>query len=221
MDKIKEALVLAYSSELTGLELYSKLKEQDLGDDEIFSQIASIRQKGCELLKQCATHFKIDTSQISAMPYFVLDRLDDALIISTNYELGLISMYEKLCLGCDDKSVRDLFFRLWATSANEFVPCLKLKLSQSLEHNMLSEQENESDKNINQDFLKEKVENFQQNMGQISQKLQDIVQGKADKDDIASILNNPQFAFFSGAALGALGVASIVKISKDKQDDAK
>lgn len=214
MDKIKEIVILAYSSELTGLKLYSQLRDKKLDDDEIFSEIANIRQKGCELLEQCISYFEIDKAQISAMPQLIPDNLDDALIVSISYELGIISLYKGLCHECDNDNVRDLFFRLWATSVNEFMPCLKLKLSQTFNQNKTANIQSLSSESLN-----DKMTNFQKDISQISQKLQDVVQGKADKDDIANILNNPQFAFFSGAALGALGVASILKNQKDKQDE--
>ena len=54
----------------------------------------------------------------------------------------------------------------------------------------------------------------------MSEGLQSIVSGNADKAQLAKILNNPNFSFFSGLALGALGISMMDKISqKDKSDE--
>ena len=50
--------------------------------------------------------------------------------------------------------------------------------------------------------------------------MQNIASGKADKSELAKITNNPNFSFFSGLALGALGISVVSKnFNKDEENE--
>ena len=64
------------------------------------------------------------------------------------------------------------------------------------------------------------LENSQNAVIVITKSLQNIASGKADKSELAKITNNPNFSFFSGLALGALGISVVSKnLNKDEEDE--
>lgn len=227
MDKnVVELIELAYDSELNGVNLYTHLFLKGYNESE-FDDIKAIRLRGCELLKQAGASYKINLKDEMQAPIFVPDRLDDALIVALNYEISITAFYAKVCEQCDDEALRDLFFRLWATSENEFIPALKLKLSTVLAcvpniqnlQNQISDTHKDS-KNEIASFLGGDINGYQEEFADLNQKLNHIVNGNASQSEVKELLNHRQFAFFSGAALGALGLSAFMKsVDKDKQND--
>ena len=65
---------------------------------------------------------------------------------------------------------------------------------------------NEISQNFEQNGITNILESYQNDFNEITKSLQNIASGKADKSELAKITNNPNFSFFSGLALGALGI---------------
>ena len=131
-------------------------------------------------------------------------------------------MYEKFCESLDDEELKDLFFRLWATSNNEYIAslkhCLKEIYSGAKAKNELNL--NEISQNFEQNGITNILESYQNDFNEITKSLQNIASGKADKSELAKITNNPNFSFFSGLALGALGISVVSKnFNKEEEDE--
>lgn len=212
---LKELISLAYMSEMGGLKLYEELIKKGFEFDE-FVAIKQIRLKGCELLSEAANAYKIELDDTFSAPVFVPDMADDALVVALNYELSIVALYGGLCEQCDDDMLRDLMFRLWATSQNEFVPALKNRLYIAL--SPAPALDNDS-KNISSNLFKNGINGYQDEFNKLSQKLSKVVNGSASKDELAEVLNHPQFAFFSGAALGAVGLGALLANTKEENND--
>ena len=95
--------------------------------DEIFGQILAVRQNGLELLRPYA-----DPADSQAFCALACEDLDDCFIKALNYELELNAFYENLTDNLSDENFKDVCFRLWATSNNEYIPALKARLAQIL-----------------------------------------------------------------------------------------
>ena len=111
-----ELLNAAFISEKSAEILYENLS--DLG--EIFSEILSVRKNGLTLIKTYAKAKNLELSNEQIQNAFLMpDSLQDALICALNLEIQLNKMYENFTQNLDDEELKDLFFRLWATSNNE------------------------------------------------------------------------------------------------------
>ncbi|RAZ48757.1 hypothetical protein [Campylobacter hyointestinalis] len=190
----EEIFSLAYNYENKGLLIYSNFKD----DNDIFAQILAIKKSGIILLESLAS---IKNYKLQNYDHQVItpSNLDDKLIVCLNYELELNEFYKNSVEDLDD-DVKDLFFRLWATSNNEYIPALKQQL-----FNKNSANKNEHSTNGIQEFL---------------DKANLIASGKASKDDLQNLLKNPNFSFFGGIAAGSLvGLMINEIINKGKKDE--
>ncbi len=132
-------------------------------------------------------------------------------ILAINYELQMNEFYKNASEFMDD-DVEDLFFRLWATSNNEYIPALKAFLvsisCQNLAPNIQNSNQNNTDPKSNnsiKDFLEEANK---------------IASGEANMENINTLLNHPSFPFFSGVAAGGLiGLLINEIIKKEKIDE--
>ncbi|MBE2985056.1 ferritin-like domain-containing protein [Campylobacter sp. RM9344] len=199
----------AYLSEKNAQILYEILNEFD----DVFREIYALRQNAITLIQTYAKVKKLKLNEDETQNAFLKPTCaQDAFICALNYEIQLNKMYENFCENLDDDELKDLFFRLWATSNNEYIVALKAKLSKT----MSSDKDDQNNiKNLIQN-LQEKgyegvINEYQENFAKISNDLQDIISGKADKAQMMKILNNPNFSFFSGLALGALGISIVGK----------
>ncbi|BCX79173.1 hypothetical protein [Campylobacter sp. 19-13652] len=219
-DSVANALNMAYASELGGVMLYSQLALKGYEAEE-FASIRDVRLRACELLKEAANSYNLSLKDEAGVPVFAPDIFDEALIVAINYEISIAAFYDSLCEQCDDEALRDLFFRLWATSQNEFIPALKLRLY----HALAAEQKDSfhlahGSKNELARFLNGDFKSYQDDINSLNQKLSRIVNGEAREGEIKELLNHKQFAFFSGAALGAMGLAAFIKnTNKDEKND--
>ncbi|TWO19804.1 hypothetical protein YZ82_06880 [Campylobacter hyointestinalis] len=190
----EEIFSLAYNYENKGLLIYSNFKD----DNDIFAQILAIKKSGIILLESLAS---IKNYKLQNYDHQVItpSNLDDKLIVCLNYELELNEFYKNSVEDLDD-DVKDLFFRLWATSNNEYIPALKQQL-----FNKNSANKNKHSTNGIQEFL---------------DKANLIASGKASKDDLQNLLKNPNFSFFGGIAAGSLvGLMINEIINKGKKDE--
>jgi len=205
---LNELLNASYTSEKNALRLYESLASFG----EVFDQIASVRKNAIVLIEKFA----------SEAIFLPAKNKEDALIEALNYENELNKMYEKFCESLDDDELKDLFFRLWATSNNEYIAslkhCLKEIYSRAKAKNELNL--NEISQNFEQNGITNILESYQNDFNEITKSLQNIASGKADKSELAKITNNPNFSFFSGLALGALGISVVSKnLNKDEEDE--
>ena len=215
-----ELLNAAFISEKSAEILYENLS--DLG--EILSEILSVRKNGLTLIKTYAKAKNLELSNEQIQNAFLMpDSLQDALICALNLEIQLNKMYENFTQNLDDEELKDLFFRLWATSNNEYVVALKRTLKAEFEGDAPKAKTQDA-QNFSQILNTQGYENlllkYQDDFNQIKEGLQNVVSGKASGAELAKILNNPNFSFFSGLALGALGMtAASNNLGKDETDE--
>ncbi|WP_107687309.1 ferritin-like domain-containing protein [Campylobacter concisus] len=215
---LNELLNASYTSEKNALSLYENLAL--FGD--VFNEIANIRKNAIILIEKFASTHDYELACENEAIFLPAKNKEDALIQALNYELELNKMYEKFCESLDDEELKDLFFRLWATSSNEYVASLKQRLKEIYSGCEIKNELNlnEISQNFEQNGITNILENYQNDFNEITKSLQNIASGKADKSELAKITNNPNFSFFSGLALGALGISVVSKnFNKDEENE--
>ena len=215
---LNELLNASYTSEKNALSLYENLAS--FGD--VFNEIANIRKNAIILIEKFASTHDYALACENEAIFLPAKNKEDALIQALNYELELNKMYEKFCESLDDEELKDLFFRLWATSNNEYVASLKQRLKEIYSGCEIKNELNlnEISQNFEQNGITNILENYQNDFNEITKSLQNIASGKADKSELAKITNNPNFSFFSGLALGALGISVVSKnFNKDEENE--
>ncbi|WP_103640749.1 ferritin-like domain-containing protein [Campylobacter concisus] len=215
---LNELLNASYTSEKNALSLYENLAS--FGD--VFNEIANIRKNAIILIEKFASTHDYELACENEAIFLPAKNKEDALIQALNYELELNKMYEKFCESLDDEELKDLFFRLWATSNNEYVASLKQRLKEIYSGCEIKNKLNlnEISQNFEQNGITNILENYQNDFNEITKSLQNIASGKADKSELAKITNNPNFSFFSGLALGALGISVVSKnFNKDEENE--
>ena len=215
---LNELLNASYTSEKNALRLYEGLASFG----EVFDQIASVRKNAIILIEKFASAHEYELVCENEAIFLPAKNKEDALIEALNYENKLNKMYEKFCESLDDEELKDLFLRLWATSNNEYITslkhCLKEIYSGAVAKNELNL--NEISQNFEQNGIANILESYQNDFNEITKSLQNIASGKADKSELAKITNNPNFSFFSGLALGALGISVVSKnLNKEEKDE--
>ncbi|MCD8213998.1 MAG: ferritin-like domain-containing protein [Campylobacter sp.] len=214
-----EFLNAVYISEKNAQALYESISRFD----KIFDEIKTVRSNALELIRKYAQVKNLELDRTDTPNAFLTpNNLEDAIICALNYEIQLNKMYDNFTLNLDDEELKDLFFRLWATSHNEYISTLKQNLAVCL--GKKTQPKDINLENLSKNFTQGGYENilsqYQKSFNEISDGLQNIASGNADKAQLAKILNNPNFSFFSGLALGALGISIIEKTSqKDKTDE--
>lgn len=215
---LNELLNASYTSEKNALSLYENLAL--FGD--VFNEIANIRKNAIILIEKFASTHDYELACENEAIFLPAKNKEDALIQALNYELELNKMYEKFCESLDDEELKDLFFRLWATSNNEYVASLKQRLKEIYSGCEIKNELNlnEISQNFEQNGITNILENYQNDFNEITKSLQNIASGKANKSELAKITNNPNFSFFSGLALGALGISVVSKnFNKDEENE--
>ncbi|WP_103625171.1 ferritin-like domain-containing protein [Campylobacter concisus] len=215
---LNELLNASYTSEKNALSLYENLAL--FGD--VFNEIANIRKNAIILIEKFASTHDYELACENEAIFLPAKNKEDALIQALNYELELNKMYEKFCESLDDEELKDLFFRLWATSNNEYVASLKQRLKEIYSGCEIKNELNlnEISQNFEQNGITNILDNYQNDFNEITKSLQNIASGKADKSELAKITNNPNFSFFSGLALGALGISVVSKnFNKDEENE--
>ena len=211
-EELKQAANAVFLLESQGIKFYENVCKKD----EIFDQILAVRQSGLELLKSYA-----DPADPQVFCALACEDLDACFIKALNYELELNAFYENLTDSINDENFKDICFRLWATSNNEYIPALKAKLAQILAtqfqgaDNASQEEQAQTAQNPSDNILNAfDSDGFKQ----ISQTLERISSGQGSKEDAIALLNNPNFSFFGGLALGGLASMMLSK-NLDKNKD--
>ena len=204
-----EILNLAYTLELQGLEMYTNFSNKE----DIFSQILAIKKNGVELLENYAKSQNLELST-NILGVIMPQNLDDCLIKAINYELELNAFYESATDNVDDETLRDLFFRLWATSNNEYIMALKAKLIEILLPSSVMQNSKQTEQKIQNES------NFDINsLNQISSTIEKFASGQANNEDFMALLKSPNLSFFGGLAIGGLASMMISKENNKNQEN--
>ena len=200
-----EILNLAYALESQGIAFYENFSDKD----EIFSQILTIKNSGLTLLKDYAQNNNLTLGDGIDLEIVKPEDPEDALIKAINYELELNAFYERASDSVEDDILRDICFRLWATSHNEYVPALKTRLKQiwATEKNE-TEEKNTEEKNLNI-FDADAI-------NQMSETIDKFASGKATNEDLAALLKSPNVSFLGGLALGGLAAMTLNKTNENQ-----
>lgn len=200
-----EILNLAYTLESQGIAFYENFSDKD----EIFSQILAIKNSGLTLLKNYAQNNDLALGDGIDLEIVKPEDPEDALIKSINYELELSAFYERASDSVEDDILRDICFRLWATSHNEYVPALKTRLKQiwATAKNE-TEEKNTEEKNLNV-FDADAI-------NQMSETIDKFASGKATNEDLAALLKSPNASFLGGLALGGLAAMILNKTNENQ-----
>lgn len=198
-------LQTALNYENQGILLYTELC--DKFECEIFKQILEIKKAGMSLLKNAKTDENID----EILPP-VINSKKEGIYLALSYEEKSSQIYDELTNSVEDGELKDLFFRLWATSENEYKPALLTQLE-----NLDQKSQNDD---LNFDSLKQIGLNLDtKSINELNEILVKFKDGKASKKDINKFLQNPYFSFLSGAMLGAVGGILINQILKENENN--
>ena len=195
-----EILNLAYALESQGIAFYENFRYKD----EIFSQILTIKNSGLTLLKDYAQNNNLALGDGIDLEIVKPEDPEDALIKAINYELELNAFYERASDSVEDDILRDICFRLWATSHNEYVPALKTRLKQI----WATEKNETEEKNLNV-FDADAI-------NQMSETIDKFASGKATNEDLAALLKSPNASFLGGLALGGLAAMMLNKTNENQ-----
>ena len=195
-----EILNLAYALESQGIAFYENFSDKD----EIFSQILTIKNSGLTLLKDYAQNNNLTLGDGIDLEIVKPEDPEDALIKAINYELELNAFYERASDSVEDDILRDICFRLWATSHNEYVPALKTRLKQI----WATEKNETEEKNLNV-FDADAI-------NQMSETIDKFASGKATNEDLAALLKSPNASFLGGLALGGLAAMMLNKTNENQ-----
>ena len=195
-----EILNLAYTLESQGIAFYENFSDKD----EIFSQILAIKNSGLTLLKNYAQNNDLALGDGIDLEIVKPEDPEDALIKAINYELELNAFYERASDSVEDDILRDICFRLWATSHNEYVPALKTRLKQI----WATEKNETEEKNLNL-FDTDAI-------NQMSETIDKFASGKATNEDLAALLKSPNASFLGGLALGGLAAMMLNKTNENQ-----
>lgn len=195
-----EILNLAYALESQGIAFYENFSDKD----EIFSQILTIKNSGLTLLKDYAQNNNLALGDGIDLEIVKPEDPEDALIKAINYELELNAFYERASDSVEDDILKDICFRLWATSHNEYVPALKTRLKQI----WATEKNETEEKNLNV-FDADAI-------NQMSETIDKFASGKATNEDLAALLKSPNASFLGGLALGGLAAMILNKTNENQ-----
>ena len=123
---LNELLNASYTSEKNALNLYESL----CPFGEVFKEIADVRKNAIILIEKFASAHEFELACNNEAVFLPAKNQEEALIQALNYEIELNKMYDKFCESLEESELQDLFFRLWATSNNEYVTSLKHRLKE-------------------------------------------------------------------------------------------
>ncbi len=206
----EEIYLAAYNYEDKGLRIYSNLSS-NLNNGEaakqVFDGIAAIRANGLALLSALGETKGYKLAKWEHQ-YIAPSDPAEALVVALNYELELNEFYKSATDNADD-DVRDLYFRLWATSNNEYIPALKSALfggknGEGDDNSNLKDDERQSaDENLSNLNISNLNETLQGGADFLTA-AQKIANGEANAATVTELVKSPYFSFFSGVAAGGL-----------------
>lgn len=216
-----KGLDFALTHEQNGIAMYEAFSATFA--QSIFSEILSIKKTGLKMLTNLVNSANLpyeNTPNLGNFNYSKVQNLQDALEIALSYEIKTAILYDEISSNLSDETQKDLIFRLWATSENEYKQALKSEISNIyLAKNAQNSAKTSDDCDIKNGFDFANFGFDKEKMSALAQILQKFSQNKADKDDIIKILNHPYASFLAGAALGGVGGILFNQIlSKDENE---
>ncbi|CAD7287769.1 hypothetical protein LMG7974_00650 [Campylobacter majalis] len=195
-----------YNIEKSAISMYDRLGNMH----EIFVNIKHIREQGLALIEEYAKQKEYDLI-VKHSEVLEPKNLKDAFVYALAYENTLCQKYEILSNKIEDDVLRDICFRLWATSNNEYIVALNECVKQTFSDQGQNNTQNFDYTNV--------LSGYQNDFNNMSESLQNIMSGKLDKAELSRLLSSPNFSFFSGLALGALGASMLAKLDKSDEND--
>ncbi|QKF86528.1 hypothetical protein CBLAS_1361 [Campylobacter blaseri] len=173
----------------------------------LFLQILNVKKTGLEIINP------LKQEELTNNIYKKFSNIQDeknAIFTAIAYEIESENLYDDLTNTIEDEQAKDVFFRLWATSSNEYRPALENELNKKKEE----KKDDDEKKHINPNNMGFTFDS--KSFNEISEVFNKFSTGSATKEDIEKILNNPNISFFTGAVVGALGGILINQILENK-----
>lgn len=231
--KLIDTIKSAYEKECEAVRLYNALIELCDGLDEAgetidtFREIVSVRLRGIELLENLSVeqncHLQAqDNNDDKNEPLKDIGLNKDGAKLSLKqiikkaleFEDEINALYNDICESLDNDDERDLFFRLWATSNNEYIPALK-HIYKGQKQNL----DQMKQTSILSNLLKNVTGVNQEQMSEFMGEAEKLIGKKPSKDEISKLINHPSFSFFSGLALGGIAAMMTVELVKEMMED--
>ncbi|NLK67450.1 MAG: hypothetical protein GX282_08260 [Campylobacteraceae bacterium] len=203
----------AVSYEEEGIAMYSDFASKF--ENPVFGQILAIKGAGLNLLKN-AKDVEFEAKK-EGFDFSNIKDEKDAIFTALSYEIRGEKLYSELAANEENEGLKDLYFRIWATSVNEYKEALKGSL-EGAKTDKESHEDESSESKQSQNYKYDKHLN-PNDMGlnqlkSLKDSFDKFSSGTATVDDVNSILQNPSFSFVSGALVGALGGVFINQILK-------
>ena len=195
---MKKELYDAIIHEEQGIKMYEKFALKF--NEPVFTEILNVKKTGSDFLKSANLQNGKNNDFLKEISFENLNNINDkndAIFKALSYEIESENMYAELASNEDNEALKDLYFRIWATSTNEYKKALQNLLN--LETFKDGEQNFKEDKHINKDT------NAFNYARELSEALEKLKNGKMSANEALSLLQNPNISFVGGALIGALG----------------
>lgn len=195
---MKKELYDAIIHEEQGIKMYEEFALKF--NEPVFTEILNVKKTGSDFLKSANLQNGKNNDFLKEISFENLNNINDkndAIFKALSYEIESENMYAELASNEDNEALKDLYFRIWATSTNEYKKALQNLLN--LETFKDGEQNFKEDKHINKDT------NAFNYARELSEALEKLKNGKMSANEALSLLQNPNISFVGGALIGALG----------------
>lgn len=195
---MKKELYDAIIHEEQGIKMYEEFALKF--NEPVFTEILNVKKTGSDFLKSANLQNGKNNDFLKEISFENLNNINDkndAIFKALSYEIESENMYAELASNEDNEALKDLYFRTWATSTNEYKKALQNLLN--LETFKDGEQNFKEDKHINKDT------NAFNYARELSEALEKLKNGKMSANEALSLLQNPNISFVGGALIGALG----------------
>ena len=195
---MKKELNDAIIHEEQGIKMYEEFALKF--NEPVFTEILNVKKTGSEFLKSANLQNGKNKDFLKEISFENLNNINDkndAIFKALSYEIESENLYNELASNEDNEALKDLYFRIWATSTNEYKKALQNLLN--LETFKDDEQNFKEDKHINKDT------NAFNYTKELSEALEKLKNGKMTANEALNLLQNPNISFIGGALIGALG----------------
>lgn len=195
---MKKELNDAIIHEEQGIKMYEEFALKF--NEPVFTEILNVKKTGSEFLKSANLQNGKNNDFLKEISFENLNNINDkndAIFKALSYEIESENLYNELASNEDNEALKDLYFRIWVTSTNEYKKALQNLLN--LETFEDSEQNFKEDKHINKDT------NAFNYAKELSEALEKLKNGKMTANEALNLLQNPNISFIGGTLIGALG----------------
>ena len=195
---MKKELNDAIIHEEQGIKMYEEFVSKF--NEPVFTEILNVKKTGSEFLKSANLQNGKNNDflkEVNFKNFSNINDKNDAVFKALSYEIESENLYSELASNEDNEALKDLYFRIWATSTNEYKKALQNLLN--LETFKDGEQNFKEDKHINKDT------NAFNYTKELSEALEKLKNGKMSANEALNLLQNPNISFIGGALIGALG----------------